>query len=173
MVAELEHWDQVARVDSVAATLFLRSANSPDMLAALEKTKAGLESAWGTWRVPWGEVNRLQRVQSDGIEEPFSDSKPSVPVPGAPSFSGTVFTFGTREVPGQKRAYGVTGDSYVAVVEFASSPLARSLLVNGESADSRSPHYTDQAGLYSAGKFKDAWFTLRDIRKHVERKYTP
>jgi acyl-homoserine lactone acylase PvdQ len=173
LVAELEHWDQVARIDSVGATLFLRSANSADILTGLEKTKAALESAWGTWRVPWGEVNRLQRVQSDGTEEPFSDSKPSVPVPGAPSFSGTIFTFGTREAPGQKRAYGVIGDSYVAVVEFGRTPLTRSLLVNGESADSRSPHYIDQAGLYSAGRFKDAWFALKEIRRHVERKYTP
>jgi len=87
--------------------------------------------------------------------------------------TGTVFTFGTREVPGQKRAYGVVGDTYVAVVEFAKSPVVRSLLVNGESADLASPHYTDQAPLYSAGKFKDAWFSLPEIKRHLERRYHP
>ena len=36
----------------------------------------------------------------------------------------------------------------------AFQPLARSLLVMGESADPKSPHYFDQAPLYSAGRFK-------------------
>ena len=173
LIAELEHWDHVARIDSVATTLFIRSASAPDMLEALERTKAALEKSWGTWRVPWGEVNRLQRVHTSGTEETFSDARPSVPVPGAPSMSGTVFTFGTREVQGQKRAYGVVGDTYVAVVEFAKSPVARSLLVNGESADPASHHYTDQAPLYSAGKFKDAWLSLPEIKRHLERRYHP
>lgn len=174
LVAELDHWDQVARLDSVAATLFIRSAADPaGILAGLEKTKLALEAAWGTWRVPWGEVNRLQRVHTDGIQEQFSDSKPSVPVPGAPSATGTVFTFGTRQPADQKRAYGTVGNTYVAVVEFSKTPMTRSLLVNGQSADPGSPHYTDQAPLYSAGKFKDAWFTSGDVRRHLERKYTP
>ena len=94
-------------------------------------------------------------------------------VPGAPTFTGTIFTFGTRAVPGQKRQYGTVGDSYVAVVEFARWPQARSLLVNGQSADPASPHFFDQAPLYSTQQFKPAWFTLPEIRKHLERKYRP
>ena len=173
LVAELERWDQVARIDSVATTLFIRIANSPDMVGDLERVRASLEATWGTWHVPWGEVNRLQRVHSSGTAEPFSDARPSVAVPGAPSFSGTVFTFGTREVADQKRWYGVVGDTYVSVVEFAKEPVARSLLVNGQSADAASPHYTDQAPLYSAGTFKEAWFKLGEIRRHTERRYRP
>jgi len=106
-------------------------------------------------------------------DDQFSDARSSVPVPGAPSFSGTIFTFGTREVPGQKRNYGIVGDTYVSVVVFGKNPVARSLLVNGESGDPASPHYTDQAPLYSAGKFKDAWFSLSEIKKHLERSYRP
>ena len=85
--------------------------------------------------------------------------------------TGTIFTFGTREAPGQKRMYGTVGDTYVSVVEFAKKPVARSLLVLGESADPQSKHYFDQAELYSTGQFKPAWFDLGTIRKHVERKY--
>jgi acyl-homoserine-lactone acylase len=173
LIAELQRWDQVARIDSVAATLFIRSANATDPLAALEKTKAALESAWGTWRVAWGEVNRLQRVHTSGTEEPFRDDRPSVPVPGAPSFSGTVFTFGAREVPGQKRWYGTVGDTYVAVVDFGKKIKARSLLVMGQIADPASRHYFDQAKLYSEGRFKEAWFTSGEIRRHLERTYHP
>jgi acyl-homoserine lactone acylase PvdQ len=185
LVGLLREWDQVGRHESVATTLFVRmeiratelrrnDANNPHFLvAALEQAKSGLEGLQGTWRVPWGEVNRLQRVHSSGTEEPFSDDKPSVPVAGAPTFTGTILTFGARPAPGQKRWYGTVGDTYVSVVEFGRKPVARSLLVFGESADARSPHYFDQAALYSRQEFKPAWFELGEIKGHLEKAYHP
>ena len=112
-------------------------------------------------------------MHTSGTQEAFSDDRPSVPVPGAPTFTGTIFTFGARAVPGQKRAYGTVGDTYVAVVEFGKRPQARSLLVFGESGDRESKHYFDQAELYSGQKFKAAWFEKGAIRKHSEREYRP
>ncbi|HXJ41395.1 MAG TPA: penicillin acylase family protein, partial [Bryobacteraceae bacterium] len=177
--------DQVGRHDSVATTLFvrmetraiaLRGSNRGDpflLVTALEQARAELEAAHWTWRIAWGEVNRLQRIHSSGTEEAFSDDKPSVPVAGAPTFTGTVLTFGARSVPGQKRFYGTVGDTYVAVVEFGKKPSARSLLVFGESADPKSPHFFDQAPLYSRQEFKPAWFELAEIRKHLESAYHP
>jgi penicillin amidase len=181
LVAVLESWDQVARNDSVPTTLFVRletraRANSgvPDALvAALEKVKSELETTFGTWRVAWGDVNRLQRVHTSGTLEPFRDDRPSLPVPGAPTFTGTIFTFGTRESPGQKRQYGTVGDTYISVVEFGKKLQARSLLVFGQSADPESPHYFDQAVLYSTQRFKPAWFELSEIKHHSKQKYRP
>jgi penicillin amidase len=178
LVETLRKWDQVGRNDSVATTLFVRwedarRSGAADPLAALTQVKSSLETVWGTWRVAWGEVNRLQRVHTSGTLEPFSDDQPSVPVPGAPSFTGTIFTFGARAVAGQRRWYGTVGDTYVAVVEFGKRPTARSLLVNGQSADPQSKHYFDQAELYSSQKFKPSWFTSSEIKRHVERVYSP
>src|SRR5262249_266725 len=170
MVEELRRWGQGARIDSIPTTLFVLGANN-DAIPGLEPVKARLEKDWGTWRVAWGDINRLQRVHSSGTQEPFSDDRPSVPVPGAPSFSGTIFTFGARQARGQKRNYGTVGDTYVAVVEFGKRPVTRSLLVSGQSADPKSPHYFDQAPLYSRGEFKEAWFEKSDVRKHAERSY--
>ena len=159
--------------------MLIRSNESTDtkdaypLVSAIEKVKSGLESDWGTWRVAWGEVNRLQRIRTSGTQERFDDAKPSVPVPGAPTFTGTIFTFGARSASGQKRWYGTVGDTYVAVVEFSKRPQARSLLVFGESADPASPHFFDQAKLYSEQQFKPAWFDLREIKAHTERQYHP
>jgi acyl-homoserine-lactone acylase len=185
IVGVLREWDQVGRHDSVATTVFVRmetraveqrrnGSGDPYLLvAALEQAKSELEEVFGSWRVPWGEVNRLQRVHTSGTEEPFRDDKPSVPVAGAPTFTGTILTFGARSVPGQKRWYGTVGDTYVSVVEFGRKPLARSLLVFGESADAKSPHFFDQASLYSKQQFKPAWFELSEIKRHLERAYHP
>ena len=83
--------------------------------------------------------------------------------------SCTVFTFGAREVAGQKRWYGTVGDTYVAVVEFGKRVTAKSLLVMGESADKESKHWFDQAELYSRGEFKTAWFEKGEVKKHLDK----
>jgi len=45
---------------------------------------------------------------------------------------------------------------------------AYSLLPYGESNNSSSPHYDDQAELYSQDTLKPAWFYLEDIENHTE-----
>jgi acyl-homoserine-lactone acylase len=65
------------------------------------------------------------------------------------------------------------GDSYVSVVEFGEQVVARSLQVSGQSADPASPHFFDQAGLYSEGRFKTAWFDRAEVEAHAERVYRP
>ena len=180
-VAELRSWNRVSTVNSKAMTLFAlsfeRASQTQDkapwpIIRALEATIARLEKDWGTWQVPWGEINRLQRVDTSGLES-FSDARPSVPVPGAAGPLGIVFTFYSRPEKGQKRRYGELGDTYVSVIEFGREPQARSLLVFGESADPNSPHYFDQTRLYTAGEMKPSWFTLAEIKKHTERSYHP
>ena len=133
-----------------------------------------LQKTWGTSKVPWGEINRLQRIHTSGSQQLPSDSRPSLPVPGIPSFAGGVFTFGADPVPGQKRWYGARGNTYTAVINFAPKGLeARSILVLGQTADPASPHHTDQASLYATQRFKPAWYIHKEVRKHSERTYRP
>jgi penicillin amidase len=180
-VAKLRSWDRVSTIDSQAMTLFalsferasgIRDTASWPKIRALEAVIANLERAWGTWQVPWGEINRLQRVHTSG-RELFSDTRPSLPVPGAAGSLGIIFNFYSRPEKDQKRRYGYLGNTYVSVIEFGRQPQARSLLVFGENSNPTSPHYLDQARLYAAGEMKPSWFTLAQIKKHSDYSYHP
>lgn len=178
-MAALAAWDRRASQGSVATTLFVLWANSvnpdtardPDRwLSGLAAVLDRLEGAWGIWEVPWGEVNRIQRPDAAG-RLPFSDSLPSLPVTGAPGWLGSIFVFNARHPPGSRRRYGVHGNSFVKVVELTPTPRARSVFVFGESGHPSSPHYFDQARLYSAESFKPAWFTKTDVSAHAVTEY--
>jgi acyl-homoserine lactone acylase PvdQ len=185
VVRALEEWDHRAKLNSVATTVFVRWAqlqtpssgngmapSKRDPIEMLEEVVAELTKTFGRWQVAWGDVNRLQRNHTSG-EEPFSDQKPSLPIAGAPGDVGIVFNFYARQVPGQKMRYGAAGHSFVEVVEFGPKLNARSILVFGENADPKSPHYLDQARLYAQQQFKPAWFYLDEIKAHSERTYHP
>jgi len=180
----LSSWDYRASTNSVAMTIFnawrerITTGGTPTpvtserRLAALNEVLDALEQRHGDWRVAWGEISRLQR-RDESKAEPFSDERPSFPVPGVNGGDGAVYTFYARPVDGQKRRYGVAGATYVSVVEFAPKVRGLSIHVFGSSGRPESPHYIDQARLYARGEFKPAWLTLKDIRANLESAYQP
>ncbi len=184
-IAELQNWDHVSRTNSVPMTLFLlwhekqkgtavmrRPEHPAGAVESLEQVVDDLTSTFGTWRVPWGDINRLQRRQSGG-EELFRDDAKSFAVAGAPGDVGIVFNFYARPEKEQKERYGVAGHSFISVVEFGPEVRARSVLVFGENSNPASKHYLDQSELYAKQEFKPAWFSLAEIKAHAERTYHP
>ena len=99
------------------------NAGAGQQLDALRAAVAELQGDWGDWRVPWGEVNRYQRINGDIVQQ-FNDEEESWPVGFASGRWGALASFGSRKYPGTRRMYGTSGNSFVAVVEFG-DPLAR------------------------------------------------
>ena len=66
-----------------------------------------------------------------------------------------------------------SGQSFAFVVAFGSKLRAVSVHVFGQRSDPHSPHYFDQAPLFSEGKLKPVWTTLEDIRADAARVYHP
>jgi acyl-homoserine-lactone acylase len=185
----LKNWNRVSRIDSVAMTLFALTydrvmamvrqrdlANFP-RLRALETTMADLERANGTWKVAWGEINRLQRIPGSQIDlrghGAFRDDQPSLPIAGAPGPLGIVFSFYALPQAGQKRLYGVAGSSFMGVIELSTKPQARTVLQFGQSGEPGSPHWFDQAQLYAKSQFKPGWFEKSNVEANSQRPYHP
>lgn len=198
-ISLLKKWDRNSSASSVASTLaiefgyrFLQklqpvknqyettnavqqllsatgSTTSNERLLMLAETMKDMERRFGTWRTPWGEVNRYQR-SADGK---FDDAKPSLPVGLAASTFGSLPSFVSRRYSNTNKRYGYNGNSFVACVEFGKKVKAKSVVTGGQSFDPSSKHFTDQAEMYINGQFKDVFFYKEDVLKHVERKYHP
>jgi acyl-homoserine-lactone acylase len=131
-----------------------------------------LERGFGRWAVPWGEVNRFQRLTAD-IVHPFSDSGPSIPVGFSSARWGSLASFGAAPRGGSTKWYGTSGNSFVAIVEFGPRVRARAVTAGGESGDPRSPHFDDQAERYATGNLREVYFYPDQLKGHIERTYRP
>ena len=152
----------VEAYDRVMKMIANRDLKDSPRVRALEATVADLEQTHGSWKVAWGEINRLQRVHGSQIDMQgrggFRDDQPSLPIAGAPGPLGCGLQFLHLPQAGQKRRYGVAGHSYVAAVELAAEPNAKTILQFGESGDPASSHWFDQAELYAKKQFKPSWY---------------
>ena len=54
-------------------------ASSAQLLEGLTAASDKLAADFGSWKTPWGEINRFQRI-TDDIVHPFTDAGPSIPV---------------------------------------------------------------------------------------------
>jgi acyl-homoserine lactone acylase PvdQ len=151
---------------------FAVTATSDALLQPLQATLTDLKRRFPGWKVPWGELNRYQRLTGK-INETYADSLPSIPVHFAAATWGALPSYVSRPMRGSNRRYGVSGNSFICAVEFGEKIKAKSLLAGGNNNNPASKHFSNQAQMYANGTFKDVQFYKDDILKNAERQYRP
>jgi acyl-homoserine-lactone acylase len=197
-IAELRGWDHRSARDSKATTLAViwgealaerdepraRAMRQPlydyltanlddeERLAALAAAIARLERDMGSFRIAWGDINRYQRLTDDPIGL-FDDDKPSLPVGFAPATWGSLASFDYGKPRRTRHIFGSSGNSFIAAVEFGPTVRAKALMTGGESGDPASPHFSDQALMYTEGRFRSVPLTRAEVLAQAERRYHP
>ncbi len=161
------HTTDLREIDYIA-----EKATPGERLDALAKTIDTLTGDFGYWGVPWGEINRYQRLD-DSIHPHFDDSKPSIPVPFASSVWGSLAASNAHRWPNTQKYYGRSGNSFVAVIDFGPKVSARAIHVGGQSGHPDSPHFTDQAHRWASGDFRTVYFWPDQLKGHVQKTYHP
>jgi acyl-homoserine lactone acylase PvdQ len=162
-----------ARRAGISAEEYIGTQVPPhQLLQSLAAASDRLTADFGTWKTPWGDINRFQRLTGD-IVQPFNDAGPSIPVGFTSSLWGSLASFGARPYPGTKKWYGTSGNSFVAVVEFGDKVRAKAVTAGGESGHPSSPHFNDEAQRYSTGNLRDVYYYPSDLKGHIERQYHP
>jgi acyl-homoserine lactone acylase PvdQ len=163
-----------ARQEGMSAPDKIGSGEVPaeELLRSLEAASDKIAADFGTWKTPWGEINRYQRLNGDIMQE-FSDAKSSLPVGFASGMLGSLAAFGARSYPGTKKWYGTGGNSFVAVVEFGDRVRAKAVTTGGASGNPASPHFNDQARRYCTGDLREVYFYRAQLKGHTEREYHP
>ena len=153
-------------------TSTIAKAPAEQLLQSLAAASDKLAADFGSWKTPWGDINRFQRLTGD-IVQPFNDAGPSIPV-----------GFHVRDVgiAGVVRRARVSGNE--EVVRHQRQQLrrggrvrrpvrARAVTAGGESGNPASPHFNDQAKRYSTGDLREVYFYRAQLKGHTEREYHP
>lgn len=183
----LEKWDREFNADSRGAELFIiwaleytRQANiyaepfdpkrpldtprgfrDPGKAAeALGGAARRLKQMSGRLDVPWGEINRLRRGKFD--------------FPGNGATGDLLGVFRVIEyIPAKDGKFEpLSGDTFVAAVEFSRPVRAKVILTYGNSSNPDSPHFGDQLEMTSKKEWRDAWLTRAEVEKHLEGRTT-
>ncbi|HVA16755.1 MAG TPA: penicillin acylase family protein, partial [Candidatus Dormibacteraeota bacterium] len=169
----MHHVGREARVADIPVYDYVASKVPPEqLLQSLAAASDRLTADFGTWKTPWGQINRFQRLDDDIVSR-FDDAKPSIPVEFTSSLWGSLASFGARPYPNTKKWYGTSGNSFVAAVEFGKTVRAKAVTAGGESGNPASPHFDDEAERYTTGNLRDVYFYRSQLKTHTERTYHP
>jgi acyl-homoserine-lactone acylase len=163
---------EARRMGISADDYIVDKATPAERVQALAAASNKLAADFGSWKTPWGDINRFQRLTGD-IVQPFNDAGPSIPVGFTSSRWGSLASFGARAYRGTKKWYGTSGNSFVAVVEFGDSVHAIAVTAGGESGHPGSPHFNDEAQRYATGDLRQVYFYPSQLEGHIEREYHP
>ena len=133
-------------------------ADTARAVAKFYEAMLEVNSRYGRPDVSWGEVHRIRKGKVD------------LEVSGGSGIAGAfrVLEF-RKEKDGKLAANG--GDGWVFAVEFSDPPKAYTVVAYSQSDVEGSPHFSDQAELFSANKMKRAAFTDAEIQAQLIKTY--
>lgn len=177
----LDAWDRKAEADSRGAVLFAfwtqeldfednffaipwnkeKPLATPDGLAdprravaVLEAAATKVEATYGTLDIPWGEVFRLRSGDLD------------LPANGGSSSLGIFRTLAfAPEDDGRFQA--ISGDSYIAAIEFSNPVRAMVLTSYGNATQPDSFHRNDQLKLFANKQLRPVWRSRKEVEAHL------
>jgi acyl-homoserine-lactone acylase len=117
-------------------------------------------SSYGATDISWGDAHRIRKGNVD------------LPVSGGPGLMGCFRVIEFRK-DHDRRMVANSGDSFVFAVEFSDPPRAFTNVAYSQSGVSDSPHFADQAPLFSANRLKPAAFTAEEIKAQAIKSYRP
>lgn len=179
----LKAWDRQANADSRGAVLFSYWAKQMDLekafstpwsedsprttpngladpknaVATLEAAAAKVEKAYGALNVTWGDVFRIQISNED------------LPANGGTGALG-IFRVLSFAPVSENRFQAVSGDSFVAAIEFSQPVRAMALTSYGNATQPGSPHVGDQLQMFAHKQLRPVWRQRSDILAHLEER---
>jgi acyl-homoserine-lactone acylase len=171
-IALLSAWDRHADASSVGAVLFASWAAAyvnasvvavPFSLAEPLATPRGLndpEGALAALEQVAAELEQFRPLLGVGMDMPYGNAfrmrlgAYDLPASGADNFLGTFSTL-TFERDPDLLYRAVSGDSFIALVEFSDPQRAQVLLTHGNASQPGSPHLGDQLELFSRRELRD------------------
>jgi acyl-homoserine-lactone acylase len=187
-IKALEQWDNTVAADTQGSALFETwwkiyskdnrggfavdwSADEPtstpyglnkqDWAAeAFARAITKMKEKYGDWNLTWGDVHRVRRGELD------------LPVSGGSGLMGCFRVVAFKEADDHKQVVR-GGDSWVFAVEFDETPRAYTVVGYSQSEVEGTPHFDDQAKLYSENRMKKAAFTEAEINKQLLTTYHP
>jgi len=131
-------------------------ADADAAVAALVQAVLSLEEQGFSADVAWGDTHRIMYGGHN-----------------LPSTSGDG-TYGSFRVGGWRRVGGgmyanVSGNTFVAAIEFGDRIQARGYLAYGNATQEGHEYTGNQVPLYSAGDWRDIYFYPEDVSAHTER----
>lgn len=168
----LGRWDYTTRVTSRGAALAILTAEpvltgrdshdpkGPTVRAALLDTIKGLKTHFGRLDPEWGQVNRIRRGKVD------------LPIDGGPDTLRAVYGR-----PGDDgRLTALAGDTFIMFVTWDRNGVLSSQSIHQfgtATLDPADPHYSDQAPLFAATRFKPVLFTEEQLAGNIVETYRP
>jgi acyl-homoserine lactone acylase PvdQ len=150
----------------------IQNTSPQEKINAMKMAIQTLEADFGNWQIPWGVINRFQRLNAE-IESEFSDDQASIPVGFTSAWWGSLASFGTSSPENCNKRYGRSGNSFVAVVSFGKRLQARAVVSGGQSGHKSSPHFKDQQQMYAKGAFRAVHFYRDEVEANAEKTYHP